>query len=252
MEVAESEDEDPLPGPPPLPDKASAALFLDFDGTLVEIAPRPDAIEVPARLFPLLTRLHQELDGALALVSGRALADIERHLPDFPGDIAAGHGAEFRIDGVRQAGHAAPREMLDEIAAELNALAGEVPGLLVEEKATGVVLHYRGAPDARDRARDAVEVYLDRLPGYALQTAHMAFELRPEAATKDAALTRLMASAPYVGRRPVFAGDDDTDEPALRHAMSMGGVGIRIGTRDSSVPWTLPGPAALIDLLEEW
>lgn len=246
-DMSSQEDRAPMqplaPPPPDLPPRA--ALFLDFDGCLVEIAPRPDAVVVTPALTQRLIRLHGWLEGALAIVSGRDIADLRRRLPDFPGAIAGSHGAELSLDkSLTETTH----DMnLD--AAALHRLAAEAvadrPAILVERKPHGVALHYRADPSQRD----VVETVMQRLaathPGMVLQPAKMAVELRPAGSGKDSALKRLLALPPFVGRLPVYAGDDLTDEPAMAHVQAQGGFGIKIGSGETVARHRLPDPAAL-------
>ena len=228
----------------------NAALFLDFDGCLVEIADRPDTITVPDALPGRLARLHDRLGGAVALVSGRDVADLRRYLPDFPGVIAGSHGAEMSMDGSRiEATHtvALDAEALHRKARDM---AAAHPAVLVETKPHGVVMHYRADPALRGFVEDSMAELAATHPGMALQPAKMAVELRPEGSGKDGALARLMDIAPFAGRVPVYAGDDLTDEPAIAEAQTRGGFGIKIGEGDTQALHRLPDPAALADWLD--
>ncbi len=229
--------------PPDLP--ADAALFLDFDGCLVEIAPRPDAIVVPDTLPALLAGLHRRQGGAVALVSGRDVADLRRYLPDFPGAIAGSHGAEIAWQG-------APPDPVETggldataLHARVRDLAAHDDRLLVEPKPHGVVLHYRAAPDLADWVDRTMRELASHYPALALQPAKMAMELRPKSAGKDRALSRLMQAPGFAGRIPVYAGDDLTDEAAMAEAQSRGGFAIKIGAGQTVARHRLPDPAAL-------
>ena len=234
--------------PPPLP--ASAALFLDFDGCLVDIAPRPDAVQVTPALTRRLSRLLQRQGGAVALVSGRDVADLRGHLPDFPGIVAGSHGAEFSPGPgrIESAGH--PDLDIDRLHRVARELAQPHPAVLVEEKPHGVALHYRADPALRSFVEDLSERLAAAHPGLALQPAKMAVELRPAGIGKGDALARLMGMAPFAGRMPVYAGDDTTDEPAMAEAQARGGFGIRIGPGPSVARYTLPDPEALAGWLD--
>lgn len=228
-----------------------AALFLDFDGCLVDIAPRPDAVVIPSGLPARLARLHARLDGAVALVSGRSVAELQAWLPGFPGALAGSHGAELARDGrVIEATHAAvlDTEALHRRAAA--AVAGH-PAILVERKPHGVALHYRADPALRPVVEEVMQHLADIHPGMALQPAKMAVELRPAGAGKDRALDRLMAGAPFAGRTPVYAGDDLTDEAAMAHAQARGGFGIKIGAGETAAHYRLADPAALARWLDD-
>ena len=227
-----------------------AALFLDFDGCLVEIADRPDAVVVSDALRDRLARLHAMLDGAVALISGRDVADLRGFLPDFQGIVAGSHGAELSLaPGRIEAVHDQPFD-----AAALHARAHELarphPALLVEEKPHGVALHYRADPSLEGYVQDVMQDMLQANPGLMLQPSKMALELRPGGVGKDSALAGLMQRPPFAGRMPVFAGDDHTDEPAMRQAQSLGGFAIKIGEGDTAADHRLPDPAALAEWLD--
>jgi trehalose 6-phosphate phosphatase len=235
--------------PPPLSRLAPAALFLDFDGTLVELADAPGAISVPRGLKPLLDRLAERLQGRLAIVSGRALEDLQRHLGGAAAVLSGSHGAELRYADGRcipvsaPPGLAAARE-------EVRRFAAGAAGLLVEDKPAGVALHYRLAP-ARERAVGDFLADLADRSGLALQRGKMVAELRPEGTDKGAAVRRLMAEPPFAGGRPVFVGDDLTDEHAFEAAAALGGAGVLVGpARSTAARWRLDGVAEVTLWLE--
>lgn len=204
----------------------SWALFLDIDGTLLELAPSPDAVVVPPTLPALLHDLAAKLSGALALVSGRDLASVDRL---FAGDVdvAGAHGAQWR-----SAGHAAggtggwPTALADDLAAQAAAL----PGVLVERKACSLSLHYRPAPAQAQAVCDLAETAVRRSP-LPLRLIHgkAVVELIPDAAGKGRAIERFMAEPRYGGRLPVFVGDDVTDEEGFVAVNRMGGISIHVG-----------------------
>ncbi|HMC91925.1 MAG TPA: trehalose-phosphatase, partial [Allosphingosinicella sp.] len=218
---------DPVDAPPPLADLADPALFLDFDGTLVALAEAPDSVAVTPELLPLLDRLAAMLAGRLAILTGRALDDLDRHLAA-PHLVAAGsHGLELR----RGAAPAAPPEPprgLAEARAALAAFAAGEPGLLVEDKPAGVALHYRLSPHREEEAV-ALAQNLAARTGLFVQRGKMVVELRPSGADKGDALRALMGEPPFAGARPVFVGDDLTDEDGFRAATALGGFGIIVG-----------------------
>ncbi len=229
---------------PPEVDPGVTAFFLDFDGTLVGIAPRPDAVEVPAGLPDLLEDLHEAAGGALAVVSGRGLAELEAFLPAFAGALVGSHGAERR--GRERS--PAP-EGLSALHSDLRR-AAEAHGLHAELKAQGGALHFRAVPEREQDARAAVEALATAYPGFVVQTAKMAFELKPATATKDAAVAALMAGGPFAGRRPVYVGDDATDEPAMAWVRTAGGLAVKVGEGPSVAALRLPDPAAVLDWLD--
>jgi trehalose 6-phosphate phosphatase len=216
---------DPLPPPPA--SLQGAALFLDFDGTLVELADTPDAIRVPPALGPLLERVRLRLYGRLAIVSGRALADLERHLP-CPGMAVAGsHGLELRLANGISLPLRAPAG-LDEARAEIERFAAGRPGLIVEGKPLGIALHFRLAPQQEEPVLAFMQE-VARRHGLLLQSGKMVAELRPAGANKGDALKALMREPSFTGARPLFVGDDLTDEHAFAAAAELGGAGILVG-----------------------
>lgn len=203
------------------------AAFLDVDGTLLDIAPSPDAVSVPADLVTDLMRLRDTLDGALAFVTGRKLADIERFFPSLNAIVAAEHGAIIRLpDGRFEEAHvdvpAAWRESLARLAAEH-------PGVLIEEKKHSIVAHFRLAPDAEPVVRRTVDsLVAGAADQFHIMPAKMAFELCSRNVSKGAAVRRLLDIAPFTGRQPVYIGDDVTDEPAIAAAREAGGLGLHV------------------------
>ncbi|MBV9932124.1 MAG: trehalose-phosphatase [Alphaproteobacteria bacterium] len=233
--------------PPPQLEIDGDALFLDFDGTLVALADTPGDISVPSQLPKLLGRLAARLGGRLAILTGRALADLDSHLgcADLAG--AGSHGLELRpAPGTRRV--APPPPGLAAARAALAAFAAAAPGLLVEDKPAGVALHYRLAP-ARETEALALADRVAARTGLAVQRGKMVVELRPPGADKGDALRVLMAEPPFAGARPVVVGDDLTDEHAFRAAAALGGFGVLVGApRDSAAAWRL----ADVDAVHAW
>lgn len=238
---------DPPPPPPELLD--GAALFLDFDGTLVDLADSPDSIRVPARLGPLLERLRRRLDGRLAIVSGRSLADLERHVPLAGIAFSGSHGLELRFgDGTRL-----PLSVpigLDDVRERVTRFAEADAGLLVEEKPAGIALHFRRAPH-RAAAAAAFMAGLAAERGWSVQPGSMVVELRPHGATKGDALRAFMTEPDFADARPVFVGDDLTDEHGFEAAAELGGAGILVGpSRPTAARYRLDSVAAVADWLD--
>lgn len=215
---------------------ADAALLLDFDGTLAEIAPRPEAVVVPPGTVEMLGGLRSRLGGALALVSGRSIATLDGFLTPLKLDAAGLHGAEFRLQGKLIA--PSPPPGLEALRRDLRqrlAAMGDSDGLLIEDKPTSVALHWRLRPALADDARRAMGMLLGSAgPLWRLQPGDHVLELTPAGADKGTALRRVMAEPPFLGRIPIFCGDDASDEPAFAAAQALGGVGVKVG----------PGPTA--------
>jgi trehalose 6-phosphate phosphatase len=215
----------------PVPSDEPISLFLDFDGTLVAIAERHDAVTTDAALRGLVAAVADRLEGRVAVVSGRPSAEILAHLcprgtaPPFA--IAGSHGLEMMWTDGR---HEAPLrpEGLDDAIAAFHALAEAHPGVVVEEKPFGAALHYRQAPDAQ-AACDALAEQVALRTGFELQHGKMVVELRAPGADKGDAVRRFMAEPPMTGTRPIFLGDDLTDEAGFHAADALGGWGVLIG-----------------------
>lgn len=206
-----------------------SALFLDLDGTLLEIAATPRQVVVPAGLPALLTELHRLLEGALAIVTGRPLAELDELLDPFVSSAAGEHGASLRYaDGSREelpAGVVMPAEWRQ----ELEAAAQEWPGVLIEPKPYGLAVHYRLAPERGDEVWRLVRRLVPpEHPKFRLVPAREAVEIGLRSTSKGHAVERLMARTPFRGRQPIFIGDDFTDEAGMEKARELGGIGLRV------------------------
>lgn len=234
---------------PPLTVLKEATLFLDLDGTLVELADHPDAVRADAGLRILLTELRHKLEGRLAIVSGRSLQQIDEILGECAADLAisGSHGCEHRWKGVL----ARPNRpsSLDEAASRLRQFAEGRPGVVVEVKSFGIALHYRMAPLVEAEALALATVLAHEFELYR-QLGKMMVELRVAGGDKGIAVQRLMDRAPMKGTAPVFAGDDVTDEAGFAAARELGGHAILIGSpRVTLADFSLPSPGALRDWL---
>jgi trehalose 6-phosphate phosphatase len=230
--------------PPPTPELASLALFLDIDGTLLEFADRPDDVSVDTSLVALLRELWQRLDGALALISGRPLHAIDALL-GLPQAAAAGlHGAQVRDAEGRIVIAPATSPQLSSLQAHAAELVATLPGVVVENKPNALALHYRLAPHAAAAVQDAAETLLREAGrGYTLQAGNHVIEIKPAGVDKGRAVAALMRRAPFAGRTPWVLGDDLTDEDAFRTAQGLEGVGIIVGARrPTAAGYALPGP----------
>ena len=204
------------------------ALFLDFDGTLAPIVSRPEDVSVGSKTHQALSRLKQHTNGALAIISGRALDDLMAHLAPTTCAMSGSHGLEMMdADG----GRFLLSEAVDDLSHPRDILRsfGQRHDLIVEDKPGAVTVHYRNAPQLAEDARSLV----DELSGgnTALRGMHgnMVSEVALAGVDKGAALLRFMATPPFAGRSPIMAGDDVTDEDAFTSAQDLGGIGIKIG-----------------------
>ncbi|WP_241657276.1 trehalose-phosphatase [Aurantiacibacter suaedae] len=215
-----------------LRERGPLALFLDFDGTLVELARGPDDIVVPEGLVEALTRLSDRLDGRLALVSGRAIVDLEKHLGPLALARAGSHGADCRLADGTVLG-AAPAGLASGALEEIAAFA-ESEGFVREDKPHGGALHYRHDPALEDKGLAFAEAFAAR-HGLAVKRGKCVIEFVANAgADKGGAVAALMAEAPFAGALPVFVGDDVTDEDGFRAAGQLGGFGVLVGDREGS------------------
>ena len=211
-----------------LPPFHRAALMLDMDGTLIDLAPTPDAVVVPDGLPQTLRTLRTALGGALAIVTGRPIETVDRLFGDAPGAVAGEHGGAIRHHFealVERPDLPAPPAAWLSAA---DALAASFPGALLERKTRGFALHYRLAPQAGPVFHDALQAMVASNPAFQLLPAHMLWEVRPHGADKGAAVATLMRHPPFAGRLPIFIGDDTTDEDGMREARKHGGAGYRV------------------------
>ncbi len=213
---------------PPDFDRTSA-LFLDLDGTLIEIAATPDEVVVPPGLPALLSALHALLGGAVAIVTGRSLAMTDSLLKPFAAAAAGEHGVSLRLDDGTREDFQVDAAMPTRWRRSLAAAAERWPGLLVEAKPHGAAIHYRLVPDREEDVWRLVRALVpDDHPTFRLIPARKAVEIGPRTTSKGRAVERLMAHAPFRGRRPIFVGDDFTDEAGMEAARRFGGQGLRV------------------------
>jgi trehalose 6-phosphate phosphatase len=214
---------------PTLPAFRRTALLLDLDGTLLDFAPTPDGVVVPAHLPDDLRRLRDRLDGALGIITGRPVAQIDGLLPGIPTAISGEHGGVLRrAPGAAEEPTNLPGVPPDWLV-QAEVLVAGFPGAMLESKRRGFVLHYRQAPSAGPVFAAALRTLLESQPGrFQLMPAAMAWEIRPVGADKGTALRAMMQRPPFRGRLPLFIGDDVTDEDAIAEATMLGGAGLRV------------------------
>jgi trehalose 6-phosphate phosphatase len=227
------------------------ALFLDFDGTLVEIAPTPDEVVVSPELPGLLGELRSRLGGALAIVTGRPISGVDRFLPGLDLDACGLHGLERRIGG-----HLFPPQDLPDLrpaVARLRTRLARYPGVVIEDKGIGVAVHWRTAPDAETEARAAIDELARELgPTHKIQDGKAVREILPATAGKGDAIRALMRVPPFAGRHPVFVGDDRTDEHGFAAVNQLGGLSIKIGPGDTAAQTRIASVEALRAALRRW
>ena len=226
------------------------ALFLDFDGTLVDIAPRPDAIEVAPTLPSLLDRLSDRFGGAVAVVSGRPLAEIDHYLA--PARLVASglHGLERRPAPDAAPDRDPPPASVDagRRAIRDSGILGD--GVVLEDKGLSLAVHYRLAPDREEPVRALVTDLTGAHEDLSLLSGKMVFEVKPASASKATAVRRLVGLPAFAGRLPVFVGDDVTDEDGMRAALDLGGDALKVGDGETVARHRLPTVAAVHQWLE--
>ncbi len=212
----------------PLPPLARAALLLDLDGTLLDIAPTPDSVVVPPCLPATLHTLRHRFGGALAVITGRPVEAIDSLLGNCVQAVAGEHGGAIR----HAPGQAVERPDLptppEPWLADAAALAARFPGTILERKPRGFGLHFRLAPEAGPVFQAALASMLAGSTQFRLLQGHMLWEVRPVGVDKGDAVAALMRAPPFAGRQPIFIGDDVTDEDGMRVARSLGGAGLRV------------------------
>ncbi|HZN85701.1 MAG TPA: trehalose-phosphatase [Burkholderiales bacterium] len=236
-----------------LPPVTDWALFLDVDGTLLEHAARPDAVRVAAPVHQLLEALRLATRGALALISGRAIDDIDALFAPLRLPVAGQHGAERRDAAGRLHRHQGAAEPVRRAAARLGAFAARHAGLVFEDKGHNLALHYRQAPAAAQAAQAALRAAALELGGdYEVLEGKMVVELKPAGRDKGRAIAEFMAEAPFAGRTPVFIGDDVTDEFGFGVVNRLDGHSVKVGPGASAARHRLADAAAVREQLAQW
>lgn len=230
---------------------ADWALFLDIDGTLLDLADTPDGIAVPPALPQQLDQLSRKLGGAVALVTGRALPYADKLFTPYRFPIAGLHGAELRrVDGRIE--QAEPTAQFEALKAELRNETSGFDGVLIEDKGAAVAAHYRLAPQRQAELEPLMETFLAKAgEDWTLQRGKMVLEIRPASADKGHAVETFLSDAPFAGRLPIAIGDDITDEAMFHVANRLGGHSIRVGAplSGTAATLTLPNSAALRELI---
>jgi trehalose 6-phosphate phosphatase len=237
--------------PPPLGPRC--ALFLDIDGTLVELAPAPDLVHVDPGLASQLTALSRRLDGAIALITGRSIVDADRLFPGLNLPVAGQHGLERRSADGSIHRHRPSLPGVDQLREGLQRFAARHDGLLLEDKGATLALHYRRAPALASHVHRSVRAQLASSPhgrAWRLQPGKRVLEVKPEGRDKGSAIREYLREPPFAGRVPVFVGDDRTDEFGFAAAAAAGGWGVKVGPGATQARHRLADVAAVRRWLE--
>ncbi len=240
-----------MPNPPLIGDPGAHAFFLDFDGTLVEIAERPDLTRLPETTVELLQYLRDRSGGALAIITGREIAAIDRLLAPHLLPVAGVHGL-FRRDAAglmheAAAGYAFDADIVGQITAELNG----TQGVLVEIKPGSASIHYRCAPEAAPHCHRTALAVAALHPCLHVLPGKMVFEVKPQSHNKGTVIRDFMREPPFAGRIPVFVGDDTTDEDGFIAVNELGGISVKVGEGESAASFRLPNPQDVTAWLEK-
>lgn len=236
-----------LPSPAP-----NWGLFFDIDGTLLEIAPTPDAVNVGKRVLAVLEALRETTNGAVALISGRTLDQIDHLFSPMRLPASGLHGLEMRLGSGEVRRPPPPTEGFISMRTALADFASRNPGLLFEDKGQSFALHYRLAPELESEARAQVEKAIGKWgDGYNLLAGKMVFEVKPSQVDKGKVIEAFMVTEPFAGRRPVYVGDDVTDEDAFAVVNRLDGYSIHVGhTSATCAKYVIADVSTLLDWLE--
>lgn len=233
-------------------DAATHAFFFDVDGTLLDIADHPDAVVLPGELASDLDRLRMRAGGAVALVSGRTVERLDSIFHPLRLVAAGAHGSEMRVRPDAEVERMSPT-ISAHIRAEALGLARELGDLLVEDKGASLAIHYRTRPEVRQDLGERLAALATAAPEpLTVLPGHMVFELKHAGRDKGIAIDGLMQTRPFAGRRPVFIGDDVTDESGFSAVRRHGGLPISVGRPFESVDVVLARPADVRALVHRW
>jgi len=237
---------------PPFPPLDRSALFLDFDGTLVEIVDHPDAVTITDDTRGALRSLGDALSGALAIVTGRDIAVIDRFLAPVRLPVAGIHGLTRRDANGRLYTPSGAQAFLEAAEVRLEQLASGEQGLHVERKSASIALHYRHRPELESRCIAELERLANGFPDIEIKRGKMVVEAKPGHADKGTAVRDFMSEAPFEGRQPVFAGDDVTDEDAFRVVNDLGGISIKVGEGKTGANYRMASTSEFLRWLASW
>lgn len=239
-----------LPGAEPVP-TPSWAYFLDFDGTLVRIAESPAEVEIDGGMRQMIASLHQASGGAVALITGRGIADVDRLFPGLRLAVAGQHGVERRNAAGETSRHPFPSGRLDAVRHRLGEVVTRHPGLALEDKGLSLALHYRKAPQLASYSHRLVRSLVTGLgKSYCVQSGKRVVEIRPTGKDKGAAIQEFMMERPFRGRTPLFLGDDVTDEFGFAMVNRLHGHSVKVGPGPTKAHWRLRDVAAVRNWLQ--
>jgi trehalose 6-phosphate phosphatase len=231
----------------------NVAIMLDVDGTLLDIAPRPQEVFVPKNLRETLQLLRRQLDGAVAFVSGRPLEDIDRIFAPLKLPAVGGHGAEIRLSGDGHVKRHSRISLNPDLKMQFYEVAKLGPGIIVEDKDYSIAVHYRLAPQLGGKVMDAVAEIYERSgdEGFEILPGKSVVEIKPRGFNKGVGVKYLMRHAPFAGRRPIFIGDDTTDHAAFAVLPDFKGIGYSVGGIVPGASFNFDGPKDVRMWLED-
>lgn len=228
------------------------AFFLDVDGTLLHIAETPEGVASDPRLVRLLDNLCRAAGGAVALISGRPIEDIDRLFAPVRLPVAGQHGLERRDAAGGLHRHAFPEDEFEVMRRAIRGIAARHPDVRIEDKGLSVALHFRQAPTLGPQIeRELGQLLAQAGEGFRLQPGKMVFEVKPAGKDKGTAIVEFMEEHPFCGRTPVFLGDDTTDEYGFTVVNAIGGQSIKVGAGPTGAQWRLPDVESVRTWLEE-
>jgi trehalose 6-phosphate phosphatase len=230
-----------------VPKAETISLFLDVDGTLLDLAPTPDSVVVSEALIDELRSVEARLDGALALVSGRPIAELDRLFAPLRLRASGVHGAEIRYAPLEPTRSLTYERLPEEAWIQLQALLENFPGAFAENKGVTFAVHYNLAGPVEAELFLALKRYAHPFVALGVDVfrGRMVFEVRLPGFDKGSAIRRFMAHAPFAGRRPVFIADDKMDWPGFETVLELGGVGFSVGGEMAGLSGSFPRPAAV-------
>ncbi len=233
-------------------DRHSIGLFLDVDGTIIDLAPTPDAVEVPSALLHELAATERRLGGALALVSGRPIEELDRLFEPLRLRASGVHGGEIRYEPDEPGKFVDPARLPEEAWTRLNRLLCEFPGAFAENKGLSFAVHYNLAGPVAEQIRETLQQFRSEYPELPLELigGRAVYEIKLAGFDKGRAIERFMARPPFAGRRPIFIADDRVDRPGFEKALALGGLALSVGAKLPGVSGWFANPRDLRAWLE--